>query len=347
MYICTNDCHFKIPKVHKDDGSSESLCQTCWRNVKSFHDFYKRVEQILKGQDSDSVEKNCDDYVDAEMNSCLDLKTEEQTTGCARNVPSEPNLNVIKCEVSEEPTLEVIEIQISNDECPSDYNDDDQSNFYCYNVHCVVNVRVYNKFSFKGEPDDRTSDYEYPNADDLRESNAGDNGTLASNVQCNVDTEEEYLDESHESSSTSQCKKDTAKEDAQIREFFSMICEICSDVEFETFMKAKNHYRTVHNTVGYLTCCGKKFLRRGRVLDHIYRHLNPDAYRCDPCGKRFADKFALKNHIENHEPFNSRAYKCGLCASSFTKASKLAQHERIRHCSNEDKKFNCDKCKKK
>lgn len=167
---------------------------------------------------------------------------------------------------------------------------------------------------------------------------------------CKSSNEElDDLDESPQSThqqTITRCKKDTAKEDAQIREFFNMECEICSD-RFETFVKAKNHYRIVHNTAGYLTCCGKKFLRRGRVLDHIHRHLNPDAYRCDPCGKRFSDKFALKNHIENHEPFNSRAYKCNLCSSSFTKPSKLAQHERLRHCSEEDKKFRCDKCNKK
>lgn len=179
------------------------------------------------------------------------------------------------------------------------------------------------------------------------DSEVTENRTLPPSIECKSSDDED--DESRQSSnlqSTSRCKKDTAKEDAQIREFFSMECEICSD-RFETFVKAKNHYRIVHNKAGYLTCCGKKFRRRGRVLEHIHRHLNPDAFRCVPCGKRFADKFALKNHIENHEPFNSRAHKCSLCPSSFTKQSKLAQHERLRHCSEEDKKFHCDKCNKK
>lgn len=174
-----------------------------------------------------------------------------------------------------------------------------------------------------------------------------DSHTIPPGIESNEEDDLDELNQRSNTQSAGRCKKDTAQEDGRIREFFSMVCEICNDVEFETFVKAKNHYRNVHNTAGYLSCCGKKFLRRGRVLDHIHRHLNPDAYRCDPCGKRFADKFALKNHIENHEPFDSRAHKCSLCSSSFTKASKLAQHERLRHCSEEDKKFHCDKCNKK
>lgn len=187
----------------------------------------------------------------------------------------------------------------------------------------------------------QTSDYDdpyptnKPNIDDMIDTST----EPPNNVKTVIDVEDSNL-------ASNSRTKDTADEDAQIREFFSMVCEICSD-KFETFIKAKNHYRIVHNTVGYLTCCGKKFLRRGRVLDHIHRHLNPDAYRCDPCGRSFADKFALKNHIENHEPFDSRAFKCNLCSSSFTKASKLAQHERSRHCSDGEKKFQCDKCSKK
>lgn len=205
--------------------------------------------------------------------------------------------------------------------------------------------------SFLGENASQTSDDEEQTCnegDETRENDDADE-TQLSGIECDYNIVEDASNESHKRpnpQSISRCKRDTSKEDAQIQEFFSMVCEICSD-KFETFTKAKTHYRLVHNTSGYLTCCGKKFLRRGRVLDHIYRHLNPDAYRCDPCGKRFADKFALKNHIENHEPLNSRAFKCSLCTSSFTKASKLGQHERLRHCSEEDKKFHCEKCNKK
>lgn len=246
--------------------------------------------------------------------------------------------------------MEVIHIEISKDG-GSEYNEDSSYDLGNFSVQ-ISKSDLYSKSNHLDETA-HTSDCENeisnakPSGCDVGDSCTDEYEPPTQNIECNSDDDE--LDGSisdTNAQTTGRCKKDTAKEDAQIREFFSMVCEICSD-KFETFIKAKNHYRLVHNTVGYLSCCGKKFNRRGRVLDHIYRHLNPDAYRCDPCGKRFADKFALKNHIENHEPFTSRAHKCGLCSSSFTKASKLAQHERLRHCSEEDKKFHCDKCNKK
>ena len=57
-----------------------------------------------------------------------------------------------------------------------------------------------------------------------------------------------------------------------------MSCEIC-DTIFESFLSAKKHYRTKHSRSGFLVCCGKRFFRRGRLLDHINRHLNPIAFK--------------------------------------------------------------------
>lgn len=67
-------------------------------------------------------------------------------------------------------------------------------------------------------------------------------------------------------------------EDQQIREYFKMDCDVCGD-HFETFVEIKNHYKDKHQAVGYLTCCGKKFVRRGGCLSHISRHVNPDLFK--------------------------------------------------------------------
>lgn len=67
-------------------------------------------------------------------------------------------------------------------------------------------------------------------------------------------------------------------EDQQIREYFKMNCDVCED-HFETFLDIKNHYKDKHQSVGYLTCCGKKFIRRGACLSHISRHVNPDLFK--------------------------------------------------------------------
>ncbi|KAJ6641728.1 1,5-anhydro-D-fructose reductase [Pseudolycoriella hygida] len=307
-------------QICKDDGFSECLCQVCWINTKSFHNFYKRVESLQRAY------LNSVNLEAIEIHSSSDLIKREESES-PKVDHQEQDFKIPKTEEIE-PNVQVIDLEICKDES-SDCTED----FICY----------------QSETSDE-EDCDEPPLKKLKSAEGDGSVEDEGNVETEIEPtaaecESSYNEELDDDKPTIRCKKNTANEDAKIREFFSMVCEICSD-QFETFLKAKHHYRTIHNTTGYLTCCGKKFLRRGRVLDHIHRHLNPDAYRCDPCGKRFSDKFALKNHIENHEPFDSRAYKCGLCSSSFTKASKLAQHERLRHCSEEDKKFHCDKCNK-
>lgn len=60
------------------------------------------------------------------------------------------------------------------------------------------------------------------------------------------------------------------KEDEQIREFCKMECEICP-IKFNYFSEVKVHYRDVHNSNGYISCCNKKLFKRVRVLEHILR----------------------------------------------------------------------------
>lgn len=60
-----------------------------------------------------------------------------------------------------------------------------------------------------------------------------------------------------------------------MRQYFNMKCDICG-VDMDTFRGAKGHYRKLHQQEGYITCCGKKFFRRFRAVDHTLRHVNPD-----------------------------------------------------------------------
>lgn len=48
-------------------------------------------------------------------------------------------------------------------------------------------------------------------------------------------------------------------------------CEICY-VRLETFAAAKTHHRSEHHQKGYIVCCGTKYFRRDRAIDHIGRH---------------------------------------------------------------------------
>lgn len=127
-----------------------------------------------------------------------------------------------------------------------------------------------------------------------------------------------------------------------------MECDICINTKFETLVGARHHYRKVHNMDGYLICCGKKYHRRFMLLEHMILHTNPKALHCDTCDKSFRSERALKFHIENHLPIDSRAYtyKCSLCPISFGHASRLKYHVQFTH-QNKDKNIPCDKCKKR
>ncbi|KAJ6622260.1 Transcription factor grauzone [Pseudolycoriella hygida] len=118
--------------------------------------------------------------------------------------------------------------------------------------------------------------------------------------------------------------------ESQLRIYFNMKCDICGD-PFETYRSAQKHYRNAHKVEGYLICCGKKFHRRDRVMNHIKYHLNPSKFSCDQCGRKFFRKSTLATHIENHEPMSSRAFKCDLCPKSFPRETALIIHKNFVH----------------
>lgn len=59
-----------------------------------------------------------------------------------------------------------------------------------------------------------------------------------------------------------------------IQNYFDMNCDLC-DAKFTLFGDAKQHYKRIHKKSGYITCCTKKFFRRGKVIEHILYHQNP------------------------------------------------------------------------
>ncbi|XP_037044348.1 transcription factor grauzone-like [Bradysia coprophila] len=296
--------------ANENDCMSDWLCQICWIQTKTFHDFYKKVE-IRHGHYCRSN--------DMANNSLIKQEPRLERNNCPRDESLDLDLNLVKYEETE-PSTQATDITISKEE-----------NWECNN---------YNDDKSCDENDDKSSvsDEEHPSIksknekarDDSKARNVRQPSKIAGKT-CNWHS-----------------RTDKEKQDAQIRELFSMKCELCTDddVVFETLLRARQHYRSVHKISGYLTCCGKKFHRRHLVLNHIRNHVDPDAYRCDQCGKRFQNKFRLRNHIDNHVPLDSRAHKCSLCSSSFGRESLLRLHMKSKHESKTGEKFPCEKCGK-
>lgn len=85
-----------------------------------------------------------------------------------------------------------------------------------------------------------------------------------------IPTTSECTEEKPQTRSKKRSSIEIKKEDEQIREYCKMECEICP-IKFNYFSEVKVHYRDVHNSNGYISCCNKKLFKRVRVLEHILR----------------------------------------------------------------------------
>lgn len=253
----------------------------------------------------------------------------------------EPDFTFVECEEAEasaQKDLKIIKVEtIEYDEG----NSRDQSKFP-FNICGSVTNSMFLGNSAQATDDEDQSPRKKRKSDVVGDSNNSGNQTPSIDYESGSEDEDE-------TQSTTQCKKE--QEAAQIREFFNTKCEICKDVEFETLIRARKHYRKVHNKSGYITCCGKRFDRRHKVMDHIKYHLNPEAFRCDLCDRRFKNNPTLKLHIASHErnetDRQARSYQCELCQENFPKPSALAKHKQLKHGLDIEKKFSCEKCNKK
>ncbi|XP_073829187.1 uncharacterized protein isoform X1 [Musca autumnalis] len=87
-----------------------------------------------------------------------------------------------------------------------------------------------------------------------------------------------------------------------------LTCEYCPQT-FSTFTLLKEHFNVAHNNDPfYVQCCWRKLKYRCHVYDHAVYHLNPDAFKCQFCVRRFNSSFALNFHImRNHNDVNDIA----------------------------------------
>lgn len=76
-------------------------------------------------------------------------------------------------------------------------------------------------------------------------------------------------------------KKETQPDDnmdEKILDFVKLDCEDCAH-KSTNYLDFLAHTRLVHGKPGFVYCCGKKFNRRSKIVDHIGWHINPDIFR--------------------------------------------------------------------
>ncbi|XP_055687100.1 transcription factor grauzone-like [Lutzomyia longipalpis] len=131
----------------------------------------------------------------------------------------------------------------------------------------------------------------------------------------------------------------------KIEEFFKMDCDLCQQ-SYTKLRDLQAHYREVHKRKGYVKCCNIKFNRPFKVLEHLEHHLNPDAFKCHECGKKFKNRYGLQLHTENsHTPPELHKYKCPNCPKTFMSIHRHRNHLAV-HVKESDKSHFCPHCNK-
>ncbi|XP_062538416.1 transcription factor grauzone-like isoform X1 [Armigeres subalbatus] len=115
-------------------------------------------------------------------------------------------------------------------------------------------------------------------------------------------------------------------EDAFIRQHTPYMCEDCN-IDFEQFHLFQRHCLQTHNKEGFIVCCGIRHRKRTVLYQHVQHVMNPEAFKCEICGKTYKNRFGYNRHKkESHATEEERTFKCHRCPKSFIKEGPLKRH---------------------
>ncbi|XP_037033934.1 transcription factor grauzone-like [Bradysia coprophila] len=340
--------HFWFLQVHSNDGLTEWLCQVCWAQTKNFHEFYQKVEDFQKSYWDSTNNKN--DSADIDDNVVADDAVNDV----------DPELTTEKTEFN----LEAMESQVSQK---------DDSNYDCEQGSTMSNSKSNGKCKSVDQIPEIPNDEGKP----VKQTpQVDDNGQIVFRLKgVSLRQTDEVINKT--------IREEQNRElNGQIREWFTLKCELCSAGNFDTFLAVKRHYRKEHQVVGYLKCCDKKLHSRCDLLDHIRYHIlhpespkeNAEIYewftmKCDICNDvTFKTLMDVKRHYRGvhnvrgyltccNKKYNTRqqmvahmrshtnpnANHCKQCNRSFSTKQSLKNHV-AHHAPLDSRAFKCSLC---
>ena len=105
-------------------------------------------------------------------------------------------------------------------------------------------------------------------------------------------------------------------------------CDQC-EAQFNQNRDLKTHTMQKHTMQRPHVCgiCGKGFVHKFYLMEHMTYHTGERKYQCNVCGKTFPGQSALTKHMKRHS--NIRNYACHLCSKAFTVKIDLSAHIKL------------------
>ncbi|XP_055614075.1 zinc finger protein 62-like [Uranotaenia lowii] len=299
----------------KQEFTYAVLCSICWKQIEDFHTFYCEIRKIHFPKSEPN-----------ELVSGQSIRIKEEPIGGAEH---HEEIFAVKAEmldvqikndcISDDERFEGVERTIEsgtidNIEQPIDGNESDE-----------IDQIESDEEPLEGESDDDSSQ----KSTKMLEQKSKPPGGPPKNIKKNP-----------------QSDKLKQKEDNELlRKHFDLKCDTCEE-KYPTFVQLKNHSLQTHNKKVYVFCCNKKFSSRHRLLQHMWFHLNPERFRCEPCNRQFPNGESLKAHNENKHLEAEKTFQCHLCPRAYPHRRGLGIHLRYHRQLLSENGWRCDLCDK-
>ncbi|XP_053962483.1 transcription factor grauzone-like [Anastrepha ludens] len=321
------ELHFKEELEIMSQIEARVVCRECWDLVKSFHEFYVRVQQVYR-EAANTLKR----IVNVE-NEEIEIKEEfvsiekEQSRPRRRRGRPRRQKKLEAVEVVCEPTLSLTEYQVKIEEL-------------------ILTAPTNSKNA--SPPSDIASDSLEIKDEALLEEFMDNTMSAGASDSDDIESENEDQPGKRRSEKVNKRKgvnKKTTESDEYIaKKNFKFTCCICK-ILLSNFKELKGHFRIEHQTRGYVLCCGKKLPERSLLIDHIHFHEDPDYFKCKHCGKRMSERRSLDLHLQYAHGNRDRVHRCSICSKSFFRASCLKQHYNT-HVTEDQKTVPCLECDK-